>query len=404
MKKVLYAVMILVVAGLLFFQRDLRELYALYQYSSTFEPDSIDENFRSIAKRFDTVTIKRAGDIYELPVAAEKAVLPETFEYLDSTVNVQEWLTRVQTTGMAIMKDGELVYEFYDRGNSEESHAILMSVSKSVASMLVGVAVDEGLIESIDDPVVKYAPALKGTAYDDGVRVKDVLQMSSGVRWNEDYGDLNSDLVRSLVASQLGSLDEFTASVPRENAPGSYNRYASIDTHALGMIIRGATGKPYEVYLQEKLWSKLGAQSDIEMMVDAAGQPVVYGGINMVLRDMLRFGQLYLDQGKNYAGEQLVSADWVLASTRPDGSHTEPGIDNPKSDTGFGYGYQWWLPIDYEGDYSAIGIYGQFIYVNPQYNVVIAKTSAYANYTVDGGWMNYETLVAFQAIAKALDK
>ena len=300
------------------------------------------------------------------------------------------------------MKDGKLVYEQYFRGNNEDSHAIIMSVSKSMASMLIGKALEEGFISSIDDPVVKYLPQLSESAYGQGVTIKHLLQMSSGVRWSEDLDDLDSDIVQSIVASLLGSLGEFSASMVNEHKPGTYNRYASVNTQVLGMIIEASTGQSYQDYFQQKLWSKIGAENSAHIQVDSTGMPLVYSGVNIVLRDMLRFGQLYLNDGKNYLGEQLISEQWVKESVQVQGDHLKPGVDNPASDSGFGYGYQWWIPLYPDGDYSAIGIYGQFVYVNPKHGVVIAKTSTYPNYPIDGPYVDHEALLAFQQIARAL--
>jgi len=402
MKKWLLLFIITATALTAYFYQDLRELQALNQYSNAFKADSIDQNFRSFHQQYPSISIPRSGPVYTFARSDNRAQLPQKFNYDGETRGIQDWLTRSHTTGMAIYKDGKLVYENYHRGNDENSQAIIMSVSKSMTSMLVGVALEEGKINSINDPVVKYVPALIGSGYDHGVTIKHVLQMSSGVRWNEDYASLDSDLVRSVVATLLGSLDEFSASIPNEKPPGSYNRYASIDTQVLGMVLRGATGVSYQEYFEKKLWSKLGAEQDAKILIDAAGEPVVYGGVNITLRDMLRFGKLYLEQGVNHLGEQLVNPAWIKASTIAQDEHVQPGINNPNSDSGFGYGYQWWLPLQPDDDYSAIGIYGQFIYISPKHNIVIAKTSAYPNYTIDGGYMNHESLLAFQAIARQL--
>jgi len=402
MKKWLLTSGIILTLVIAVFSQDIRELHALYLYSKIYEPESIDENFRTMSQHYPAITIPKDGDSYNFIYSQKPEQLPEIFDYEGEERNISQWLERTHTTGIAILKGGELVYENYARGNSEDSHSIIMSVSKSMTSMLIGVALEQEKIESINDPIVKYVPSLKDSAYDDGVTIKHVLQMSSGVRWNEDYGRLDSDLVRSVVATLLGSLDDFAASITRENTPGTFNRYASIDTQVLGMVIRGATGQSYQQYFQQNLWSKLGAEHDAHILVDAVGEPLVYGGISITLRDMLRFGKLYLDDGVNHAGEQLVSSDWIRESTKPDGDHVQPGVNNPNSDSGFGYGYQWWIPLTPDEDYSAIGIYGQFIYINPKLDIVIAKTSTYPDYLVDGGFMNHESLIAFQAISKHL--
>lgn len=383
-----------------FFWNDIRVLMSLREYVQIFAPDKIDENFRSLYEKERSVQVPKSGPVYALNENLSAGVLPETYDFEGESRNVRELLERSQTTGLAILHDGVLIHEQYSRGNTRESLAIQMSVSKGMASFLIGVALEDGAINSVDDLVTKYVPDLIGTAYD-GVTLKQVLEMSSGVRWSEDYGRLDSDLVQSVVAMRLGSLDEFTASVPRENEPGTYNRYASIDTHVLGMVLRGATGKPYRDYFEEKLWSRLGAEDDAYLLVDTKDEPLVFGGVNIRLRDMVRFGELYLNGGRNFLGEQLVSENWVRTSTTPDAPRLQPMVDNPESDSAFGYKYQWWIPLYPDGDdYSAIGIYGQFIYINPARKIVIAKTSAYTNYTVDGGMMNHETLVALQAMAR----
>lgn len=386
----------------LLFRKNIQELLTLREYVQTFEPESIDENFRSLYERESSIKIERAGPVAELNEAFRDDALPDTYLFESEERDIDEFLARSQTTGLAILHHGDLIYEMYDRGNSRESLAIQMSVSKSMASFLIGVAIEDGHIDSVDSLVTDYVPELKGTAYDD-VTVRDVLEMSSGVRWVEDPGQLDSELVQSILAIRLGSIDEFTKGVPRENEPGAYNHYASVDTHVLGMVIRGATGMTYYDYFEQELWSELGAEGDAYILVDAAQEPVVFGGVNIRLRDMIRFGKLYIDGGQNQFGEQLVSSEWIKTSTTPDVPRLMPGLDNPESAHGFGYKYQWWIPFTPDGDdFSAIGIFGQFIYINPSRGVVIAKTSAYTDYTVDGELVNHETLIAFQEIARYL--
>ncbi|MEM6485040.1 MAG: serine hydrolase [Pseudomonadota bacterium] len=386
----------------LIFSDELRLLKAVYDYKAMFEPEVIDESFRSMEVALPSIVVSRSDEVYDLRENFQADVLPEHFEYEGEVKNLQDSLRDTQATGIAVLHNGELVYESYARGNTRETRAIQMSVSKSMMSFMIGVAFEAGDIDSLEDPVIKYAPSLAGSAYD-GTSIKNVLEMSSGVRWNEDYGSVFSDIARSTIASLAGSLDEFTASVPREFEPGTFNRYASIDTHALSMVLRGATGQSYAENFREKLWSRIGAEDDAGILVDGIEEPVAYGGVNIRLRDMVRFGELYLNGGVNYRGERLVSNDWIAASTQPDSPRLAPGIDNPDSDSGFGYKYQWWTPLFPDGDdYMALGIYGQFIYVNPARDVVIARTSAYKNYTVDGGYMLHESVTAFQAIARHL--
>ncbi|MEM8985316.1 MAG: serine hydrolase [Pseudomonadota bacterium] len=392
----------LAAGGFALFADDINSARAALEYQGLFKPDVIDENFRTMYEKYSSVKVSKGDAVYELPENFHDDALPLEYEYEGETKNLKDFLKNTQATGVAVLHKGKLVYEMYDRGNTRESRCLLMSVSKSMASFLIGVAYEAGDIESLNDQVIKYVPSLKGSAYD-GATVQDVLEMSSGARWDEDYSRIDSDIVQSIIASKTGSLDAFTASVPREFEPGTYNRYSSIDTHALGMILRGATGKPYRDYFEEKLWSRLGAEDDMYLQIDAVGEPIAYGGVNARLRDMVRFGKLYLDGGVNHKGERLVSENWIKTSTTPDSPRLAPGANNPQSSNRYGYKYQWWTPHHPDGeDFMALGIYGQFIYVNPARDVVIARTSAYQDFTVDGGYMLYETIVAFQQVARYL--
>ncbi len=396
------AVMLLLAASAFYYRQDIAEIRAVIAYADAFKPENIDQKFRSLYKEYSSTSVKAPDEIYELPRGHQALAIPATFVYKGEAASTGDFILDSHTTGLAIMHNGKLVHEYYDRGNTAETHAIQMSVSKSMASILVGVALDEGYIDSVDDQIVKYVPELRGTAYD-GVRLKDVLEMSSGVRWNENYTDLNSDIVQSVVAIQLGSLDEFTRDVPREFEPGTYNRYSSIDTHVVGWVLRGATGKPYKEWFNEKLWSKIGAEASAEIMVDQKGEPVVFGGVNIRLRDMLRVGMVMARGGVNHKSERIVSQDWITASVTPDEPRLMPGYNNPQSSSPFGYKYQWWLPVESDqGDFTAIGIHGQFIYINPARNVVIAKTSTYPSYQRDKVMMKMKSIALFQAIARHL--
>jgi CubicO group peptidase (beta-lactamase class C family) len=205
-----------------------------------------------------------------------------------------------------------------------------------------------------------------------------------------------------VISFTSGSLNNFVATLPGERQPGTYNRYVSADTQVLGLVLQGATGKNLSDYTREKLWDHLGAEFDAEWLIDPAGTEMAFGGFNAALRDYARFGLLYLNEGRNFQGRQLVPASWVRASVTPDAPHLMPGRNNPDSPFPMGYGYQWWIPENPEGDFLAIGIYGQFIYVHPKYRVVIAKSSAYVDYNNSGDEMEFESVEAFRAIARAL--
>lgn len=391
------------VVAAIVWRNDIERLRRVWAYASHFEPEHIDENFRSFHLRYPVRTVHRGGPVFPLP--EQPAPLPETYVFGGETRRVDDWIESSQTTGMVVLHDGKLVYESYRRGNEVGTTPILMSVSKSVVSFLFGVAIDEGKIASLEQPVDAYVPALKGSGYE-GVRIKDVLQMSSGIRFNEDYGDLDSDIAHLVMAFVNGSVHDFVLRLQRQRPPGTFHHYVSADTQVIGMVLEAATGESLADLTQKHLWSKLGVEYDAHWLTDQVGDEFALGGFNATPRDMARFGQLYADGGVNLAGERLVSAEWVRASVTPDAPHLMPGRDNPLHDWPMGYGYQWWIPenqpADGRGDFSAIGIYGQFVYVNPSERVVIAKTSAYEDYNETGDLMEFEAMEVFRAIARGL--
>lgn len=384
------------------FQQKLREYWALYRFSRGLSDRHIDVTMRSFYKKNRACFIPRVSPCIELPERFSTSALPDSYYYKGQCFSLEGLLRDTQTTGFAVWHDDALICERYFRGNSRESQVMWMSVSKSMASLITGMVHESGALSDLHRPVTDYAPVLTGSAYD-GVSINNVLEMSSGVRWVEDFGDLKSELVQSIVASQTASLDEFTASVPREYTPGTYNRYASIDTHALGMVLRGATGRPYTALFSD-LWAQIGAEDDAWMLTDATGEALAYGGVNARLRDMLRFAKVYLQKGCNDAGKPLVSEQWIKHSTTPDCPRLMPMKNNPESENHYGYKYHWWIPPEPDGgDFVALGAFGQLLYISPGRGVIIAKSSAYKNYAVDGEEMFDETLAAFQAVAKYLD-
>ena len=344
--------------------------------SSLFTGEEQHQNFNRVYEIFPTSKLFPSSK----PLVFEKGAplkLPSNFIFEDKVVNVDEYLSRTDTSALLILKDGKISYENYWLTGGKNVQWISMSVAKSFISALIGIAIDQRHIKSIDDALTEYVPQLKNSAYDN-VRIKDILQMSSGASWNEDYSDPNSDINRSAKILAIGgSLDEFSASLKKELKPGSYNRYNSTDTQVLGMLLREATRTSVTKYMQEMLWHPMGAQDSGYWILDSKNMEMAYAGFNATARDYAKLGELYRLGGK-INGKQIIPRDWVKASVKPDAPHLMPG-DNPLSDFPLGYGYQWWVP-DLSGDFSAIGVYNQFIYVSPKSNMVIVKLSANSIY------------------------
>jgi len=350
----------------------LPKVQSLYRAVHLFDPDRIVENFRS-ADQLGAISIMSAS-AQPRPYSQGTAIeLPEDFLFAGQALNTEQFLADSWTTGLLVIQNDQIVHEAYTLGHSKSTRTISWSMAKSFISAMMGIAVDEGSIASIEQTVDTYAPELKGSGYE-GVRIKDVLQMSSGIDFNENYADFNSDINRWGRGFALGSpQDDFAATLTRGREPGTLNHYVSIDTHVLSMVLSRATGQSVTDYMQEKLYEPLGMEYDGYWIVDGDGTEMALGGLNLTLRDFAKLGSLYLHNGA-LGEKQIVPAEWVKVSTAADAPHIQPEQDD------FGYGYQWWLPLSEDGEYMAMGVYGQYIYVNPAKNTVIVKLSANPHY------------------------
>ena len=367
-KRILVGTALLVMGG--FFA--LPTVQSLYRVVHLFDADRIVENFRS-ADQLGATRIMTASS-EQRPYPSGAAIeLPDGFIFDKQMLSTEQFLADSWTTGLLVIQDDRIVYERYSLGHSESTRTISWSMAKSFISAMIGIALDEGSIASIEQPVDFYVPELQGSGYET-VRIKDVLQMSSGIAFNEDYGDFNSDINRWGRGFALGSpQDKFAASLTRGREPGTLNHYVSIDTHVLSMVLSRATGKSITGYMQEKLYQPLGMEYAGYWLVDGAGKEMALGGLNLTMRDFAKLGSLYLNHGE-LDGKQIVPANWIAASTVADAPHLQPAEGD------FGYGYQWWLPLSDDGEYMAMGVYGQYIYINPSKSMVVVKLSANPRY------------------------
>jgi CubicO group peptidase (beta-lactamase class C family) len=386
---------LLIVIGILYGPKIAR----LYQLANLYNEDSIDRNFINIDKIFSvSEPIPVSDNPYTFP--RRDFVLPETFFFDGEQRLLSEELEHYKTDGLIVLHNGNLLYENYWNNNSATSKHIAFSVTKSFVSALVGIALDEGLIDNIEDPITKYLSDFNGTGYE-GVRIKDILQMSSGVDFNEDYADPKSDINRFGRATARGSsFRDFAKSLERGREPGTYHHYVSIDTQVLGFLLAEVTGMPLKEYLYKKIWNKIGMEDDAFFIVDNNGVEMALGGLNATLRDYAKFGELYLNRGK-WNGEQVVPASWVDASHTTDGPHLKPG-ESELSSSPWGYGLQWWVPGFPDTDYTASGVYNQYIYIDPLTNVVIAKTSSNHRYTSEKEYSKAAHVAMFRAIAESI--
>ncbi|MBE1295873.1 serine hydrolase domain-containing protein [Phycobacter azelaicus] len=378
--RVLAVLAVVVVAGGLWKREEIMRLWAV---NSLFSAEKIVYNFSNMDAAFLTQPVQRGETAVSALPQGPEMTLPG---------GTQDWITDRAVTSLLVLKDGEVRHESYHLGTGEDDRRISWSVAKSYLSALFGILLEEGAIASIDDPVTKYAPLLEGSAYD-GASIRNVLNMASGVTFDEDYLDYDSDINRMGREVALGgTLDQFAADLTETfTDPGATWQYVSIDTHVIGMVIRGATGRSIPDLLSEKIITPLGLEQEPYYVTDGESVAFVLGGLNITTRDYARFG-LMIEQDGLYAGQQIVPASWIEASTRPSAPTEEGKI---------GYGYQWWIPVGAQaGEFMARGVYGQYIYIDQARDVVIVSTAADRKFRDNG--VNRANIEMFREIARAL--
>ena len=373
--------LILAAAVVGFWKRE--EIMRLMAVNSLFSAEKIVRNFSHMDAAFLTTPVSRGdGPVTPLPRGEDLTLPPET----------DAWITARSVTSLLVMQDGKIRFEDYYLGTTADDRRISWSVAKSYLSSLLGVLVADGVIASLDDPVVKYAPKLKGSAYE-AASIRNVLNMASGAVFNEDYLDYDSDIKRmGRVIALGGALDDFTASFSESfAAPGEVWQYVSIDTHVIGMVVRGATGRDIAGLLSEKILAPLGLERDGYYVTDGDGVAFVLGGLNFTTRDFARFGQMILQNGQ-YEGQQVVPAQWIAESTVAT-APTQPGQ--------IGYGYQWWIPVGAQaGEFMARGVYGQYIYFDQSRGLLIMTTGADRLFKEPG--VSEANVAMFRSIAQNL--
>ena len=261
--------------------------------------------------------------------------------------------------GLIVVQDDTILAEHYSATNTAETRWISFSVSKSVTSMLIGAAIKDGFIESVDDPVINYLPRLRGTAYEH-TTIKNVLNMASGVKWNEDYADRDSDVAKAGGLNGV-ELVKYLATLPAEVTPGEKFNYSTGETNLVGEILRAAIGNNASTYLSKKIWKPFGMGADATWLLGGEDGGELGGCcISATLRDYARIGLFALHNGQLKDSTEVLPENWIQQSTAP-----SLGMD--------GYGYLWWLFGSER--FAALGIFGQQIFVEPKSNLVIAMHS-----------------------------
>jgi len=359
----------------------------LDQYSFMAQPYSFRyfHNMDQLDLRLDWV--RRAGPVFPLDEAEN--VFSADYIFRGERHGLDEYFEKNYTLGFLVLHENQIVFEKYFHDAGPKSRFLSNSMVKSLVSVLIGVAIDEGKINSVEDPAVLYLPYLSGSGFKD-VTVKQLLQMATGIRWNEEYLDPSADFNRYMLAQLRGnpSFAELTASCESEGPPGRKFKYQSINTQVLGQLLEAATGMPLNQYCEEKLWRKIGADSDA-FFYRSKEQPQIPAaiGFDATLRDYARFALMVMNGGLS-GKDRVVPEAWIKESTTVKGASELPqsaGLNDDFSES-LGYAYQWWLPGGDEGAFLAMGIYGQAIYIDPTRRVVIVQTSAWPEPDPDARW------------------
>jgi CubicO group peptidase (beta-lactamase class C family) len=296
---------------------------------------------------------------YPLSTEIDRSLADVSYQVAGETFSVRDFLAREPLMGIAVVEGDTIRLEHYAQDHNPESVWISFSVTKSFTSTLIGAAIKDGFINSIEDRVETYLPRLKGSAYG-AVSIKNILQMSSGVAWNENYTDPNSDV--SKAGSLQGvALTDYLGALPQNHAPGTVFNYNTAESNLLGEVLRAAIGNSATDYMNAKVWQGFGMEHAGNWMQSApfAGET---GGccISASIRDYARLGIFVKKGAVNATGESLVPEGWMKEATSPSKGYA-------------GYGYKWWLEAN--GAYAASGIFGQGIYIDPQRDVVISLHS-----------------------------
>jgi len=321
---------------------------------------------------FEGRLVRRADTPSRLARAATEPAIQ--YYYQGAAADLDRYLSRNPATGLLIARGDTILIERYQYGRNDRHRFTSWSMAKTVTSMLIGIAIAEGRIRSVDDPAAVYVPVLAGTEYG-RTSLRHLLQMSSGVRFVEEYSGrddvarLSADTFRQVGS---GGVEAVTPYDQRVVPAGTKFSYASVETQVLGLVLRNAVGRPVAEYLSEKIWQPMGAEADATWLVDRAGQEATYCCINAVLRDYARLGLLLAHDG-NWRGRQIIPVAWIEEATRvqPEQGHLKPGVATPF----FGYGYQTWIFPGERPMFALLGVRGQTILVDPTSRLVMVHTA-----------------------------
>ena len=345
--------------------------------------DQRDNAFRQMEKLVKVNNIAAGGSVHELPIGTP----------INLGVDVDAYMAKQRNAGLIIIQDGKIRFEKYALGQTKDGRWTSFSVAKSLTSSLVGAAIRDGYIKSIDDKITAYIPDLRGSAYDD-VTVQQLLTMTSGVKWNEDYTDPKSDVALFNLHKAEPGVDvtvSYMRTLKREAPAGSKWVYKTGETNLIGVLVSSATKKTLSAYLSQKIWTPYGMEQDAVWMLGSTGHEISGCCVSATLRDYARVGTFILGSGM-VGGKPVFPDDWLKNATTK-----QADIGDPDR----GYGYQWWTNSD--GSFAAQGIFGQGIFIDPKRKIVIASNGNWKTATEPDG-VGAEREAFYTAVQAAIDK
>ncbi|MEW9625854.1 serine hydrolase domain-containing protein [Rhodanobacter geophilus] len=322
-----------------------------------------DAQFRRMYERFPSDRVPHGALVHALPAGK-----PLVAAGSDAAAQLSGYMAKNHVAGVMVLQDGRVRLERYAPGFGPQQRWISFSVAKSVTSVLLGIALQQGYIHGTDDRLGRYIPELRDSAYAD-VTVEQLLTMTSGVRWNEDYDDAKSDVARMYLGQCVDGeahVLTYLKKLPRAWPAGTHWNYNTAETDLLGILVQRATHRSLAAYLSETVWQPYGMAADAYWIKDECdGSDTGGSGLSATLGDYARLGQFMLDGGR-IAGKAVIAKAWLAGAVR---EHAR--TDAPDR----GYGYLWWTDAD--GSYAAIGIFGQMVYVDPARKLVIAQMASW---------------------------
>ena len=338
--------------------------------------------FRQLEQVVPTAVVKRGSHVHPLPRAAGD--FDVSYVHDGKPMDIDAYMASNEVTGLLILQDGKILTERYGLGRTADDRWTAWSVTKSVASTLIGVAIKDGAIKSLDEQVIRYVPELTGSAYD-GVTIRNLITMSSGAKWNEDYESRTSDFFFMLDQPFVEQMKK----LPRETEPGTKYFYNTGDTNILGLVLQRAVNKPISQYLSEKIWVPYGMEKDATWWLNH-GQEVAGANLSMTLRDFGRFGEFFMNGGK-IDGESILPDGWVEEASS---AHLDTGWENVP-----GYGYSWWVLSP--DKFLALGIFGQTIYIEPAAKLIVVLNQSWGR--ADDGATYAKEMPFLAAVSAALE-